>query len=697
MDRKDEKSVDKDHIDNDKRVFKDEKDEQLEQYRHKNTGPGKKMTNENAIKVSNDQTSLRAGRRGPTLLQDFHFYKKQTHFNRERIPEKVVHARGFGVYGDFEVYKSLKHLTKAHFLGEAGRKTPVFVRFSNFIGSKGSKDTAVDIRGFATKFYTQEGNYDMLALQFPVFILADAMKFMDVTHSVKPNPITDVPQATVAHDSFWDYVANNQESAHMVMWLMSLRGRPRSWRMMAGWPINTFRFINEQGKSTYVRFKWIPRLGVHSLLLDEANIIGGVDPDFHRRDIIEAIEKGAYPEYELGIQLINEEDEFKYDFDILDDTKLWPEEEIPVQSVGKLTLNRLVDNFFAEEEQSVFDPSNVVPGIDFTNDPVLQGRAIAYRDTELYRQNSANIEDIPVNRPLVERNYNLRDSYQRHRIDVDAVTYHNNSLADNTPAESTFEEGGFVHYPEKVQGHVTRELPSDSFYDYFSQARLFWNSITSFEKQDLVDTFIYHLQNVKSKSVRQQNVEMWAHVDREMACIIADNIGVDRPQATNVPVTKSSPAISEANTPHYAYTQKVGVLIENGFNSEEVRNTLDTLKQYGVFIDIISEKLGHVTGSDGTKLKVDGTFTTKYPVLYDSIYVVGGRADNQARFNQDLMEFIYEQYKHYKPIGVATTGQRYLQPSENNNLLGVVFATNNPNFGEEFVGAIAQQRFWNRT
>ncbi|MDY0407931.1 catalase [Paracerasibacillus soli] len=691
------KSVDKDHIDNDKRVFKDEKDEQLEQYRHKNTGPGKKMTNENAIKVSNDQTSLRAGRRGPTLLQDFHFYKKQTHFNRERIPEKVVHARGFGVYGDFEVYKSLKHLTKAHFLGEAGRKTPVFVRFSNFIGSKGSKDTAVDIRGFATKFYTQEGNYDMLALQFPVFILADAMKFMDVTHSVKPNPITDVPQATVAHDSFWDYVANNQESAHMVMWLMSLRGRPRSWRMMAGWPINTFRFINEQGKSTYVRFKWIPRLGVHSLLLDEANIIGGVDPDFHRRDIIEAIEKGAYPEYELGIQLINEEDEFKYDFDILDDTKLWPEEEIPVQSVGKLTLNRLVDNFFAEEEQSVFDPSNVVPGIDFTNDPVLQGRAIAYRDTELYRQNSANIEDIPVNRPLVERNYNLRDSYQRHRIDVDAVTYHNNSLADNTPAESTFEEGGFVHYPEKVQGHVTRELPSDSFYDYFSQARLFWNSITSFEKQDLVDTFIYHLQNVKSKSVRQQNVEMWAHVDREMACIIADNIGVDRPQATNVPVTKSSPAISEANTPHYAYTQKVGVLIENGFNSEEVRNTLDTLKQYGVFIDIISEKLGHVTGSDGTKLKVDGTFTTKYPVLYDSIYVVGGRADNQARFNQDLMEFIYEQYKHYKPIGVATTGQRYLQPSENNNLLGVVFAANNPNFGEEFVGAIAQQRFWNRT
>src|SRR5699024_4090506 len=388
------------------------------------------MTEDYGVRVSNDQRSLRAGRRGPLLFEDFHFYRKQSHFSRERIPEKVVHARGFGLYGDFVATKSLKGLTRAHFLQEAGRKTPVFVRFSNFIGSKGSKDTAVDIRGFAVKFYTEEGNYDSLSLQFPVFILADAMKFMDVTHAAKPNPKTDVPQATTAHNNLWYYVANNQESAHMVMWLMSMRGRPRSWRMMAGWPINTFRFINDEGKSTFVRFKWTPKLGVHSLLLDEANIIGGVDPDYHRNDIIEAIKKGVCPEYELGVQLIAEQDQFNYDFDVLDDTKLSPEEVIPIETIGSMTLNRLVDNFFAEEEQSAFDPGQLVPGINFTNDPVLQGRAFAYRDTELYRQHTANINEIPVNQSINEKNFNLRDSVKRDRIDVDSVHYHNNSLAN---------------------------------------------------------------------------------------------------------------------------------------------------------------------------------------------------------------------------------------------------------------------------
>ncbi|SDC38789.1 catalase [Melghirimyces thermohalophilus] len=673
------------------------KDEQLEKYRHKNTGTGEKMTDDAGFKISNDRWSLRAGKRGPTLLQDFHFYRKQSRFSRERIPEKVVHARGFGLYGDFETYKSMRHVTRAHFLQETGRKTPVFCRFSTFIGSKGSKDTAVDIRGFAVKFYTQEGNYDMLSLQFPVFILADAMKFMDVTHAAKPSPITEVPQATTAHDSFWDYVVSNPESAHMVMWLMSMRGRPRSWRMMAGWPINTFWFINEQGKGTFVRFKWIPKLGVHSLLLDEANIIGGVDPDFHRRDIIEAVKKGAYPEYELGVQLIAKEDEFKFDFDILDDTKLWPEEDVPVEIIGKLTLNRLVDNFFAEEEQSSFDPATLVPGIDFTNDPVLQGRAFAYRDTDYHRLGTGNINEIPVNKPIAEVNHNNRDSYSKYRIDVDFVTYHKNSLAGNTPAETPPEEGGYAHYPEEVEGHITRERPSDSFYDYFSQARLFWNSLSPVEKQDLVETFIYHLQYVKSESVRQQNVDMWVNVDREMACVIADNIGVERPKGSNVPVTKSSPAISQLNTPHYAYTQKVGVLIGNDFNGEEVSHVLNTLQNYGVFMDIISEKLGTVTGADGTNIKVNETFTTKYPVLYDSLYVVGGSAVNQAKLNQDIKFFIQEAYKHYKPIGVATTGQSYIQASEKNNLAGVVFAENNPNFGEDFLAAIAQQRFWNRT
>lgn len=676
----------------------DKKDEQLEKFRRKNTGPGKKMTDDNAVKVSNDETILKAGRRGPALLQDFHFYKKITHFTRERIPEKVVHARGFGVYGEFVTYKSLKHLTKAHFLGEAGRKTPVFTRFSTFQGSRGSKDTAVDIRGFAVKFYTQEGNYDSLSLQFPVFIVADAMKFMDVVHAAKPNPVVEIPQATTAHDNFWDYVANNQESAHMVMWLMSMRGRPRSWRMMAGWPINTFRFINEHGKSTFVRFKWEPRLGVHSLLLDEANVIGGIDPDFHRRDIIEAINKGVYPEYDLGIQIIPEEDEFKYNFDVLDDTKLWPEEVIPIEWIGKMTLNRLMDNFFAEEEQSVFDPASVVPGIDFSNDPVLQGRAIAYRDTELYRQRTANINDIPVNRPIVERNYNLRDSFSRYRIDVDSVHYHKNSLAGNTPSESSFEEGGYVNYPENVGGRVTRENPSDSFTDFFSQPRMFWNSLSPIERRDLTECLIFHLQYVKSKSVRQQNVDMWANVDVGLATELAENIGVNPPQGSHVPVEASYPSLSQLNTPHLAATQKVAVLIGNGFNGNEVVNTLNILKQNQVFIDIVSEQLGIVTGADGTKLEVDETFLTKQsPALYDALYVVGGKADHQEKFTQDIQEFVYGAYKNYKPIGIATTGEAYIQTSKNNNLAGVVFSKNNPNFGKEFVRAVAQQRFWDRT
>ncbi|HZK01953.1 MAG TPA: catalase, partial [Anaerovoracaceae bacterium] len=529
------------------------------------------------------------------------------------------------------------------------------------------------------------------------FILADAIKFMDVTHAVKPNPITDIPQASVARDGFWDYVANNQESANMVMWLMSLRGRPRSWRMIDGWPINTFRLINAEGKSTFVRFVWKAKLGVHSLLLEEANVIGGIDPDFHRRDIVEAVEKCAYPEYDLGVQLIPEEDEFKYEFDLLDATKMWPEEVVPVEIIGKLTLNRLVDNFFAEEEQSSFDPSTLVDGIGVTNDPVLQARLFAYRDTDYHRLGTGNINEIPVNRPIVETNTNNRDSYSKYRIDVDLVSYHENSLAGNTPAEVPPEKGGYVVYPDKVEGHITRDRPSESFYDYFSQARIFWNSLTPFEKKDLTNTFIFHLQSVKSKSVRQQNVNMWANVDKGMSDTIADNIGVERSDNTNVPISTCYPSLSMANTPHYAYTQKLAVLVGEGFKGEEVRRVLNTLQSKGVFVEIVSHRLGTLTGDDGTQLKVDETFLTKYPVLFDSIYIVGGKAENQEQFDQNLMEFYYEAYKHFKPIGVATTGERYVKKSPDNNLDGVVFAKGNSDFANEFVKAIAKQRFWDRT
>ena len=684
-------------MNNDKKQVKpNPKNSQLEQFHAKNTGMGKGMTSDSGYKITDDSQSLRAGKRGPLMLRDTNFYRKQSRLNRERIPEKVVHARGFGLYGEFELTKSMTEYTKAGFLQTVGTKTPVFTRFSNFIGSKGSKDTAIDIRGFAVKFYTQEGNYDMLSLQFPVFILADAIKFMDVTHAVKPNPITDIPQATVAQDDFWDYVANNQESAHMVMWLMSLRAWPRSWRMMEGYPINAFRFVNKKGMATFVRFVWKPKLGVHSITLDEANIIGGVDPDFHRRDIIEAVQKGMFPEYDLGVQLIAEADEFKYDFDVLDATKLWPEETVPVEIIGKLTLNRLVNNFFAEDEQSSFDPATLVPGIEFSEDPVLQGRSFAYRDTDYHRLGTANINEIPVNRPICEVNTNHRDGHSKYRIDVDSINFHRNMLVDNTPAEVPLEDGGYGYHPTKVEGNITREFPSNSFADYFSQARLFWNSLAPFEKKDLVDTFIFHLQFVKSKEVRQKNVDMWVNVDRDMANSFADNIGVVRPQGLNVSESRNSPAISMANTPHSAATQKVAVLIGDGYNAAEISDVLNSLNSNGVFVDIIGEKLGSVTAKDGTQLTVEETFKTKHPVLYDAVYIAGGNAVNQGEFNKKAQEFYDMSFKHFKPIGIATTGMPLIKLPANDNMAGIVTATNNNKFALDFIAAITQKRFWDR-
>ncbi len=668
--------------------------EQLEQYRKRNTG--KPMTSDSGFKVAHDQQTLRAGRRGPTLLQDTHFYRKQSHFSRERIPEKVVHARGFGVHGVFELTKSLSHVTKAGFLQKPGTITPVFVRFSNFIGSRGSKDTAVDVRGFATKFYTQEGNYDSLALSFPVFIIQDAMKFVDLVHAIKPNPVTDVPQAAAAHDRLWDWVANNQESAHMVMWLMSMRGRPRSWRMMEGWPINTFRLIDAKGKSTFARFVWKPVLGVHGLLLEEANILGGVDPDYHRHDMIEAIERGACPEYELGVQLIADEDEFKYDFDLLDDTKLWPEEEVPVEIVGKMTLNRLPGNFFTEEEQSSFDPATLVPGIHFSNDPVLQGRSFAYRDTDYHRLGTANINEIPINRPIVETHYNHRDGFVRHRADTDDVAYHKNSLADNTPAEVPFEDGGHADYPSRVEGELTRELPSEGFDNHFSQARMFWNSMSAPERRDLIQTFSYHLQKVKSGSVRQQVVDMFANVDEELAATLAQMCGAGQPSGNQVAESRSSPALSMANTVYSAMTQRVGVLIANGFDDQEVKATLDALEQGGAFVHVISDRLGPLTGSGGMAIEPDETFTTAHPVLFDAYYIVGGTSEQQKAFDAYVAEYFRQAYKYFKPIGVASTAQAYLQLSEHNEPHGVLNARDGADFPQHFAAAVAKQRFWDR-
>lgn len=674
-----------------RKVTTNSKNEQLEQFRIKNTG--KKMTTNQGLKVSNDEDSLKAGVRGPTLLEDFHLREKITHFDHERNPERVVHARGFAAHGEFELYESMKDYTKAGFLQEPGSKTPVFVRFSTVVGSKGSKDTARDVRGFATKFYTAEGNFDLVANNMPVFFIQDAMKFPDIVHAIKPEPHNEMPQASSAHDTFWDWVANNQESAHMIMWLMSDRGIPRSWRMMDGFGVHTFRFVNEEGKATFVKFHWKPLLGVHSLVWDEAQIIGGKDPDFHRRDLWESIRRGAYPIYELGVQMIDEEDEFMFDFDILDPTKIWPEEIVPVQLIGKLTLNKNVDNVYAETEQVAFHPGNVVPGIDFTNDPLLQGRLFSYLDTQLLRLGGPNFVEIPINRPICPFHNNQRDGFSRQRIDVDRVSYHKNSLANNTPATSTPEEGGYVHYQEKVEGRII-QARSDSFKDFFSQARLFWNSMSPVEKKHIIDAFNFEVAKVKSRSVRQQVVDMFVKVDKGLATEIANYVGVNPPSGTNVDVSESSPALSQANTNHFPFSLKVGVLIGNGFDGEEVKNIVEMFQQYGVFYDFVGKKLGVITGEDGTLIEVNETFITTDPTLFDALYVVGGTAENQEKFNEHILSYVEEAYKHYKPIGVATTEEDFVDDFA--SAPGVVFASNNPDFDEEFVAAISQQRFWDR-
>lgn len=670
------------------------KNKQLEKFRVLNAG--KPMTTNSGRKVSNDERILTAGKRGPGLMQDVHYFEKITSFVREEIPERKVHARGYGAHGEFECYQSMKQLTKAGFLQEAGKKTPLFVRFSTVQGSRGSKDTARDLRCLGVKFYTDEGNYDMTMISFPVLINQDAMKFLDVIHAYQPEPRTGMPQASGAHDTFWDYVANNPESLHMTLWVMSDRGILRSYRMMESWSVNTYLFVNEQGVATFVRFVWKPVLGSHSLLMDEAQKIGGIDPDFHRRDLREAINRGAFPEYELGVQMISMEDEFKYDFDILDSTKFWPEELIPVEIIGKMTLNRNVDNEFSELEQAAFNPGNVIPGIDFSNDPVLQGRLLAYRSAQYHRLGSKNYEDLPINRPICPFHNNQRKGYMRYRIDVDETSYHNNSLENNTPYTTPPEEGGYEHYPKKVEGHATRER-DEKFDDYFTQPRIFWNSLTEIEKQHMIQALNYQIGSVKSKSVRQQSVDILVNVDKEMANIVADNVGVNQPSGTNVPVSTSYPSLSQASTPKYAYSLKVGVLLGNGFNTNEVKNTLKVLEEYGVFVVIVSSHLGTVTGNDGTKLKVDETFLTTSPYLLDSLYVVGGSSNIQDLFNYELHDYVNVAYKHYKPIGIATNGEAYLQTSNQNNLAGVVFAQNNPNFSKDFVAAIAHQRFWDRT
>lgn len=529
------------------------------------------LTSNQGVKINDNQNSLTAGARGPSLLEDFILREKITHFDHERIPERVVHARGEGAHGYFQVYKSMEKYTKAAFLQDPEAITPVFVRFSTVAGSRGSTDLARDVRGFAVKFYTEEGIYDLVGNNIPVFFIQDAMKFPDLVHAVKPEPHHEMPQAASAHDTFWDFISLMPESMHMIMWVMSDRAIPRSLRMMEGFGVHTFRFINAAGESHFVKFHWKPLLGVHSVCWDEAQKISGKDPDFHRRDLWEAIESGNFPEWELGVQIVSEEEEHSFEFDLLDPTKLIPEELVPVQRIGKLVLNRNPNNFFAETEQVAFHPGHIVPGIDFTNDPLLQGRLFSYTDTQLSRLGSPNFHEIPINRSLSPVHNHQRDGHMRQTINQDKISYDPNTLGGGCPFQSKMSQGGFNSHNERIEAYKVRER-SPSFFDHFSQAKLFFNSQSEYEQEHIVDALSFELGKVETEAIRTRILKMLWYVDKGLAAKVAYNLGLSVPSTLESPLNHSFPADAEAAS--YQPT-----MIKSSLETSEALSMVSTLKK----------------------------------------------------------------------------------------------------------------------
>ncbi|GHC67786.1 catalase [Streptomyces cinnamoneus] len=638
----------------------DEKDRQLDRFRAAPEHDA--LTTDQGVRVDDTDNALRAGTRGPTLLEDFHNREKLTHFDHERIPERVVHARGAGAYGYFEAYEPLTEYTCAEFLSEAGRRTPVFVRFSTVQGPRGSADTVRDVRGFATKFYTREGNYDLVGNNIPVFFIQDAIKFPDFVHAVKMEPQHEMPTGGTAHDTFWDFASLQPETTHMLMWAMSDRAIPRSFRMMQGFGVHTFRFVTAEGRGTFVKFHWKPKLGVHSQVWDEAQITAGRDPDYHRRDLWEAIEAGEYPEWELGVQLVPESDEFSFDFDLLDATKIIPEEQVPVRPVGRLVLDRNPQNFFAETEQVAFHTANVVPGIDFTNDPLLQGRNFSYLDTQLIRLGGPNFSQLPVNRPVADVHHNHRDGFGQQVIHP-GTNYFPNSLGGGCPAHAGAGGGAgvFRHYAERVDGEKIR-VRSESFQDHYSQAALFWNSMADWERRHIVEAFRFELGKVGSVAVRERMVGNLAHVNADLAAMVAEGVGVAAPPSVPGVNTASSPALSQENLHGEGIrTRKVAVLVADGTDAGQVDAVRERLTAQGAIVEVLAALDGSVRSADGGSLTVDRALPTMASVLYDAVLVPDGKeAVAVLAADPAAVRFVEEAYRHGKPLAVLGEGIRLL-------------------------------------
>jgi len=618
---------------------------------------GRALTTNQGVPVADNQNSLKAGLRGPSLLEDFILREKITHFDHERIPERVVHARGSGAHGYFECYESLAHLTRASIFAEAGKRTPTFVRFSTVAGERGSTDTARDARGFATKFYTDEGVWDLVGNNIPVFFIQDAMKFPDLVHAVKPEPHHAMPQASSAHDTFWDFVSLMPESTHMLMWLMSDRAIPRSYRMMQGFGVHTFRFINAEGESRFVKFHWNPLAGTHSLTWDEAVKISGADPDFHRRDLWEAIESGNYPEYELGVQIFTEEDADRFSFDVLDATKIVPEEMVPVTPVGRMVLNRNPDNFFAETEQVAFCAAHVVPGLDFSNDPLLAGRIHSYIDTQITRLGGPNFHEIPINSPVAQVHNNQRDGFHRQAIPRGRVAYEPNSLAGGCP----FQAGsrGFMSFPEPVAEHKVRGKP-EKFAEHYNQARLFYNSQSEIEQEHIAKAYRFELTRVQTAGVRKRVLAQLRNVSEELAATVAAGLGMELPEPlpralSDVPKAEVdvSPALSLLSRPgnQGIRTRRIAVMIADGTDGEAAARLHAALMEQGAVPRFVGPSLGTVEVASGEPIEVEVTIEAAPSVLWDGVVVAGGDSAMAALAqNGQAKEFVKDQYRHCKPI-----------------------------------------------
>lgn len=662
------------------------------------------LTTQQGIPIADDQNSLKIGSRGPTALEDFHFREKLFHFDHERIPERVVHARGFGAHGYFENYESLSDVTKADLFQRPKEKTPVFVRFSTVAGNKGSPDLARDVRGFAVKLYTKEGNWDIVGNNIPVFFIQDAIKFPDIIHAAKQEPDRGFPQAQTAHDNFWDFISLTPESMHMVMWIMSDRTIPRSFRFMEGFGVHTFRFVNAKGKSTFVKFHWKPRLGLQSVVWNEAVKINGADPDFHRRDLWNAIQMGDYPEWELGLQLFDDNFADRFDFDVLDATKIIPEEQVPVKLVGRLVLDRCVENFFAETEQVAFCTQNIVPGIDFTNDPLLQGRNFSYLDTQLKRLGSPNFTHIPINAPKCPFHVFQQDGHMAMMNPKGRINYEPNSWNGQGGGPRESPEKGFQSYSAEEDGEKVR-IRSETFADHYSQARQFYISQTETEQNHIAEALTFELSKVERLEIRTRMVSHLLNIHPKLVKDVADGLRLkEMPKAADAAKPtredlKKSPALSIVlNGPQSFKGRKIGALVTDGVDIAILKSLQSALKKEGAMIEIVAPKIGGVKASDGSWIEAAQRIDGGPSVLYDAVALLPSKDGATALANNAAArDFVADAFSHRKFIGyVDAATPLFAKAGVSDNHDEGVIALKKPTDCSAFITACRKLRHWAR-